>query len=198
MKEKDALYAKPDFGDEDGVKAAELESKFAELDGWNAEANASKLLQSLDIPESEHQMLMKELPESEKVKVLLAQALFGNPDILLLDEPTNGLDVHTVEWLENFLADYPNIVIVVSHDRHFLNRYVPKCVTWIVVRFNFMLVTMTSGMNQASWLMNSLPTKMLRRKKRLSSCKNLLHASQLMHLSLVRQRLVRNNLIKLL
>lgn len=122
MKEKDALYAKPDFGDEDGIKAAELESKFAELDGWNAEANASKLLQSLDIPESEHQMLMKELPESEKVKVLLAQALFGNPDILLLDEPTNGLDVHTVEWLENFLADYPNIVIVVSHDRHFLNQ----------------------------------------------------------------------------
>ena len=122
MKEKDALYAKPDFGDEDGVKAAELESKFAELDGWNAEADASKLLQSLGIPEDEHQVLMKELPESEKVKVLLAQALFGNPDILLLDEPTNGLDVHTVEWLENFLADYPNIVIVVSHDRHFLNQ----------------------------------------------------------------------------
>ena len=122
MKEKDALYAKPDFGDEDGVKAAELESKFAELDGWNAEADASKLLQSLGIPEDEHQVLMKELPESEKVKVLLAQALFGNPNILLLDEPTNGLDVHTVEWLENFLADYPNIVIVVSHDRHFLNQ----------------------------------------------------------------------------
>lgn len=88
------------FSDEDGVKAAELESKFAELDGWNAEADASKLLQSLGIPEEEHQTLMKELPESEKVKVLLAQALFGNPDILLLDEPTNGLDVHTVEWLE--------------------------------------------------------------------------------------------------
>lgn len=122
MKDKDALYAKTDFSDEDGVKAAELESKFAELDGWNAEADASKLLQSLGIPEEEHQTLMKELPESEKVKVLLAQALFGNPDILLLDEPTNGLDVHTVEWLENFLADYPNIVIVVSHDRHFLNQ----------------------------------------------------------------------------
>ena len=105
MKDKDVLYAKPDFSDEDGVKAAELESKFAELDGWNAEADASKLLQSLGIPEEEHQTLMKELPESEKVKVLLAQALFGNPDILLLDEPTNGLDVHTVEWLENFLAD---------------------------------------------------------------------------------------------
>lgn len=122
MKEKDALYSKPDFSDEDGVKAAELESKFAELDGWNAEADAAKLLQSMNIPEKDHQSLMKDLPEAEKVKVLLAQALFGNPDILLLDEPTNGLDVHTVEWLENFLADYPNIVIVVSHDRHFLNH----------------------------------------------------------------------------
>ncbi len=122
MKEKDALYAKPDFSDEDGVKAAELESKFAELDGWNAEADAAKLLQSIGIPEKLHQTLMSELPEADKVKVLLAQALFGNPDILLLDEPTNGLDVHTVEWLENFLADYQNIVIVVSHDRHFLNQ----------------------------------------------------------------------------
>lgn len=122
MKEKDALYAKPDFGDEDGVKAAELETKFAELDGWNAEADASRLLQSLGIPESVHQSLMSELPESDKVKVLLAQALFGEPDILLLDEPTNGLDVHTINWLENFLAEYPKIVIVVSHDRHFLNQ----------------------------------------------------------------------------
>ncbi|MBP2057034.1 ATPase subunit of ABC transporter with duplicated ATPase domains [Lactobacillus colini] len=122
MKEKDALYAKPDFGDEDGVKAAELETKFAELDGWNAEADASRLLQSLDIPESVHQSMMSELSEADKVKVLLAQALFGEPDILLMDEPTNGLDVHTINWLENFLADYPNIVIVVSHDRHFLNQ----------------------------------------------------------------------------
>lgn len=122
MKDKDELYSKPDFSDEDGVKAAELESKFAELDGWNAEADASKLLQSLGIPEDLHQSKMSELSEAEKVKVLLAQALFGNPDILLLDEPTNGLDVHTVNWLEDFLADYPNIVIVVSHDRHFLNQ----------------------------------------------------------------------------
>ena len=122
MKDKDELYSKADFSDEDGVKAAELESKFAELDGWNAEADASKLLQSLGILEELHQSKMSELPEAEKVKVLLAQALFGNPDILLLDEPTNGLDVHTVNWLEDFLADYPNIVIVVSHDRHFLNQ----------------------------------------------------------------------------
>ncbi|MYY65119.1 ATP-binding cassette domain-containing protein [Lactobacillus salivarius] len=122
MKEKDAIYAKPDFSEEDGIKAAELEAEFAEMDGWNAETEASQLLQSLGIPESLHDAKMSELPESDKVKVLLAQALFGEPDILLLDEPTNGLDVHTISWLEDFLADYQNIVIVVSHDRHFLNQ----------------------------------------------------------------------------
>lgn len=122
MKEKDAIYAKPDFSEEDGIKAAELEAEFAEMDGWNAEAEASQLLQSLGIPESLRDAKMSELPESDKVKVLLAQALFGEPDILLLDEPTNGLDVHTISWLEDFLADYQNIVIVVSHDRHFLNQ----------------------------------------------------------------------------
>lgn len=122
MKEKDAIYAKPDFSEEDGIKAAELEAEFAEMDGWNAEAEASQLLQSLGIPESLHDAKMSELSESDKVKVLLAQALFGEPDILLLDEPTNGLDVHTISWLEDFLADYQNIVIVVSHDRHFLNQ----------------------------------------------------------------------------
>lgn len=122
MKERDALYAKADFSEEDGVKAAELETEFAELDGWNAEADAAQLLQSMSIPEDMHQKQMSELAESDKVKVLLAQALFGNPDTLLLDEPTNGLDVHTTAWLENFLADYENIVLVVSHDRHFLNQ----------------------------------------------------------------------------
>ena len=122
MKEKDVLYAKPDFSEADGIKAAELEAEFAEMDGWNAEAEAAQLLQSLGIPEGQHNLLMSELAESDKVKVLLAQALFGSPDILLLDEPTNGLDVHTIAWLEDFLADYQNIVIVVSHDRHFLNQ----------------------------------------------------------------------------
>ncbi|QLL78592.1 ATP-binding cassette domain-containing protein [Ligilactobacillus saerimneri] len=122
MKEKDALYAKPDFSEADGIKAAELEAEFAEMDGWNAEVEAAQLLQSLGIPEGQHNLLMSELAESDKVKVLLAQALFGSPDILLLDEPTNGLDVHTIAWLEDFLADYQNIVIVVSHDRHFLNQ----------------------------------------------------------------------------
>lgn len=122
MQEKDALYAKADFTEEDGVRACELEAQFAEMDGWNAEADASALLQSLGISEDLHEKKMSELDEALKVKVLLAQALFGNPDILLLDEPTNGLDVATISWLEDFLADYDKIVIVVSHDRHFLNQ----------------------------------------------------------------------------
>ena len=122
MQEKDALYAKADFTEEDGVRADELEAQFAEMDGWNAEADASALLQSLGISEDLHEKKMSELDEALKVKVLLAQALFGNPDILLLDEPTNGLDVATISWLEDFLADYDKIVIVVSHDRHFLNQ----------------------------------------------------------------------------
>lgn len=122
MQEKDALYDKADFTEEDGVRAGELEAQFAEMDGWNAEADASALLQSLGISEDLHEKKMSELDEALKVKVLLAQALFGNPDILLLDEPTNGLDVATISWLEDFLADYDKIVIVVSHDRHFLNQ----------------------------------------------------------------------------
>ena len=121
MTEKDALYQKADFTEADGNRAAELEGEFAEMDGWNAESDASQLLQSLGIPEAQHQTLMAELPEGEKVKVLLAQALFGKPDVLLLDEPTNGLDPQTIAWLEDFLADYQNTVLVVSHDRHFLN-----------------------------------------------------------------------------
>ncbi|MGR6087602.1 MAG: ABC-F family ATP-binding cassette domain-containing protein [Arcticibacter sp.] len=121
MCEKDAIYAKSDFSDADGDRAAELESKFAEMDGWNAESNAAELLSGLQVAEDKHHLLMKELNGKEKVKVLLAQALFGNPDILLLDEPTNDLDVETVTWLEDYLADFQNTVIVVSHDRHFLD-----------------------------------------------------------------------------
>lgn len=121
MKEKDALYAKPDFSEADGERAGELETKFAEMDGWNAESNASELLSGLQLTENLHQKLMKDLNGKDKVKVLLAQALFGNPDILLLDEPTNNLDVETITWLENYLADFQNTVIVVSHDRHFLD-----------------------------------------------------------------------------
>lgn len=123
MQEKDAIYSKTEFTDEDGMKAAELEGEFAELDGWEAETNAEKMLIGLGLSAEYHHKLMKELTEPDKVKVLLAQALFGNPDILLLDEPTNGLDIKAVEWLENFLMELDETtVLVVSHDRHFLNK----------------------------------------------------------------------------
>lgn len=121
MSAKDALYAKEDFTEEDGIKAGELEGIFAEMDGWNAESDAATLLSSLGIKEDLHYKLLKELDGNQKVRVLLAQALFGNPDILLLDEPTNDLDLQAIAWLENFLADYDKIVLVVSHDRHFLD-----------------------------------------------------------------------------
>lgn len=121
IREKDEIYAKPDFSEADGLKAAELENQFAEMNGWNAESDAASLLSDLGVKEDLHPKLMKELSGNQKVRVLLAQALFGNPDILLLDEPTNDLDVETIGWLENFLADFPNVVIVVSHDRHFLD-----------------------------------------------------------------------------
>ena len=122
MKEKDAIYMKPDFSDEDGIRAAELEGEFAELDGWEAEPQAAMLLQGLNLPEELHHVLMSELTAGQKVKVLLAQALFGKPDVLLLDEPTNGLDIQSIAWLEEFLINFENTVIVVSHDRHFLNK----------------------------------------------------------------------------
>ncbi|OYU97223.1 MAG: ABC-F family ATPase [Bacteroidetes bacterium B1(2017)] len=121
MQEKDAIYLKPDFSDEDGHRAADLEGQFADMEGWNAESDAANLLSDLGIKEGQHQVLLKDLNGKEKVRVLLAQALFGNPDVLLLDEPTNDLDVETITWLENFLADFQNTVIVVSHDRHFLD-----------------------------------------------------------------------------
>ncbi len=122
MKEKDAIYMKEDFTEEDGMKAAELEGEFAELNGWEAESEAAILLKGLGITEDLHEKKMAELQAGEKVKVLLAQALFGQPDILLLDEPTNNLDLKAVQWLENFLINFENTVIVVSHDRHFLNQ----------------------------------------------------------------------------
>ena len=122
MKEKDALYEKPDFSEEDGTRASELEAEFAELNGWEAESDASKLIQGLGLPEEILYQKMDSLTGNEKVKVLLAQCLFGNPDIILMDEPTNHLDVEAVSWLEDFLAEYFGTVIVVSHDRHFLNN----------------------------------------------------------------------------
>ena len=122
MKEKEVLYAKPDFNDEDGIRLGELEGEFAEMDGWNAEPDAEILLNGLGITSEYHDLYMRDLDGNQKVKVLLAQALFGNPDILLLDEPTNHLDLACINWLENFLMNFKNTVIVVSHDRHFLNK----------------------------------------------------------------------------
>lgn len=123
MKEKDALYEKPDFSEEDGMRASELETEFADMDGWEAESDASKLLQGLGIPVELHYDLMANTDPRLKVKVLLAQALFGKPDIVMLDEPTNNLDIEAINWLEDFILDYEDtgLVIVVSHDRHFLN-----------------------------------------------------------------------------
>ncbi len=122
MKEKDAIYAKEDFSDEDGIRASELEAEFAEMDGWEAESNAAMLLNGLGIDTEHHYSLMRDLESNSKIKVLLAKALFGNPDILLLDEPTNHLDLDAIAWLEDFLIDFDNTVIVVSHDRYFLNK----------------------------------------------------------------------------
>ncbi|MBQ7948652.1 MAG: ATP-binding cassette domain-containing protein [Clostridia bacterium] len=122
MDEKDALYAKPDFSEEDGVRAADLESEFAEMNGYDAEFQAAQLLNALDIGEEWHYALMSDLDAKQKVRVLLAQALFGDPDVLLLDEPTNNLDIKTVRWLENYLMDFENTIIIVSHNRHFLNK----------------------------------------------------------------------------
>jgi ATPase subunit of ABC transporter with duplicated ATPase domains len=121
MHEREAIYAKADFTEEDGMRAGELEGEFGEMGGYEAESNAGSLLSDLGVKDTYHQTLMKDIPGTLKVRVLLAQAIFGNPDILLLDEPTNGLDIETIGWLENFLADYENVVLVVSHDRHFLD-----------------------------------------------------------------------------
>jgi len=121
MKEKDAIYAKPDFSEEDGIKASEMEAEFSELNGWNAESDAASMLTNMGIKPDDHYKFVKDLNGKERVKVLLAQALFGNPDLLLLDEPTNDLDIDTISWLENYLADFMNTVIVISHDRHFLD-----------------------------------------------------------------------------
>ncbi|MAC96777.1 MAG: ABC-F family ATPase [Flavobacteriales bacterium] len=149
MKAKDAIYAKADFSEEDGIKASELEAEFAEMDGWNAESDAASLLSGLGIEESEHYKLMKDLSGNQKVRVLLAQALFGNPDVLILDEPTNDLDVRTISWLEDFLLDFKNTVIVVSHDRHFLDTVCTN-----IVDIDFGKLTVFSG-NYTFWYESS-------------------------------------------
>ena len=149
MREKDALYSKADFSDEDGVRVSNLETKFAEMDGWNAESDAANLLSGLGVKESFHHWLMKDLGAKEKVRVLLAQALFGKPDNLLLDEPTNDLDLDTVMWLENYLCNYENTVLVVSHDRHFLDS-----VSTHTVDIDFSKIRMFAG-NYSFWYESS-------------------------------------------
>ena len=149
MKEKDAVYAKPDFSEADGIRASELEAEFAEMDGWNAESDAAAMLSNLGIHEDSHYALVKDLNGSQKVRVLLAQALFGNPDILILDEPTNDLDLRTIAWLEDFLLDFKNTVIVVSHDRHFLDT-----VSTHIVDIDFKAVKLFTG-NYTFWYESS-------------------------------------------
>jgi ATPase subunit of ABC transporter with duplicated ATPase domains len=149
MQEKDALYAKPDFSEADGLKASELEGEFAEMNGWNAQSDAAALLSGLGITEEDHYKLMKELSGNQKVRVLLAQAIYGNPDILILDEPTNDLDLQTVGWLEDFLLEFKNTVIVVSHDRHFLDT-----VCTHVVDIDFKQIRLFTG-NYSFWYQSS-------------------------------------------
>lgn len=162
MQEKDLLYAKADFNDEDGIKAASLEEEFAEMDGWNAEPAAAALLSGIGIEEVYHDKLLKELNGNQKVRILLAQALFGDPDLLILDEPTNDLDIETVTWLEDFLLDFKNTVIVVSHDRHFLDT-----VCTHIVDIDFAKINMFSG-NYSFWYESSqlaLKQKLSQNKK---------------------------------
>lgn len=149
IKEKAAIYEKPDFSEEDGIRASELEAEFAEMDGWNAESDAAALLSGLGITEDNHYKLVKELSGNQKVRVLLAQAIYGNPDILILDEPTNDLDLHTITWLEDFLLEFKNTVIVVSHDRHFLDT-----VCTHVVDIDFSAIRLFTG-NYSFWYQSS-------------------------------------------
>jgi ATPase subunit of ABC transporter with duplicated ATPase domains len=149
MQEKDAIYAKPDFSEADGIRASELEAEFAELNGWNAQSDAAALLSGLGISEEDHYKLVKELSGALKVRVLLAQAIYGNPDVLILDEPTNDLDLQTIGWLEDFLLEFKNTVIVVSHDRHFLDT-----VCTHIVDIDFKVIRLYTG-NYTFWYQSS-------------------------------------------
>nr|OQA48222.1 MAG: putative ABC transporter ATP-binding protein YheS [Bacteroidetes bacterium ADurb.Bin302] len=147
--EKDIIYAKEDFSEADGIKASELEEAFAEMDGWNAESDAASLLSSLGIKETNHYTLMKDMSGKEKVRILLARALFGKPDNLLLDEPTNDLDIETIRWLEDYLANYENTVLIVSHDRHFLDA-----VSTHIIDIDYGKIQMFTG-NYSFWYESS-------------------------------------------
>ena len=180
-KEKDALYEKPDFSDEDGLRASELEAEFAELGGWEAESDASQILQGLGVPTELHQDSMADTDPRVKVKVLLAQALFGNPDIVMLDEPTNNLDIESINWLEDFLLDFPGTVIVVSHDRHFLNT-----VCTHIVDIDYGKIKMYVG-NYDFWYESSqLVQSLLKNKNKRNQEK--IEELQAVHLPLCRQQ----------
>ena len=192
MKEKDEIYMKPDFSDEDGIRAAELEGEFAEMNGWNAEADAN-LLSGLGIQADLHDRKMSELENNQKVKVLLAQSLFGDPDVLLLDEPTNGLDIPAISWLEDFLINFENTVIVVSHDRHFLNN-----VCTHIADLDYGKIKLYVG-NYDFWYQSSqlaqkwLKNKIRKRRKKLRNYKISLHDSLRMLLNQNKLQVVRNN-----
>ena len=191
-KQKDALYEKPDFSDADGLLAAELEGEFAELGGWEAESDAQTLLAGLGVPEECYYSLMGDLDAKIKIKVLLAQALFGNPDILLLDEPTNNLDYKSTRWLENFLLDFPNTVLIVSHDRHFLNN-----VCTHICDVDFGKIKLYVG-NYEFWYESSQlalqnkKIKIRKANKRLKNYKNSLLDLVLINLNQDKQHLERN------
>ena len=191
MHERDAIYAKADFSEADGMRAAELEAEFGEMGGYTAESDAASLLSELGVGESLHQSLMRDVPGALKVRVLLAQSLFGNPDILILDEPTNNLDVQTISWLENFLGGYENIVIVVSHDRHFLDAVCTHVADVDRQRSGSIPATTPSGTNRASWPPGSLPTRTRRWKKSARISWSSLRASVPMHRSRNKPRHVR-------
>lgn len=191
MKEKDEIYMKPDFSDEDGMRAAELEGEFGEMGGWTAESDAQVLLSGLGIKDDLHEKKMSELENNQKIKVLLAQALFGEPDVLLLDEPTNGLDIPAISWLEEFLINFENTVIVVSHDRHFLNN-----VCTHIADLDYGKIKIYVG-NYDFWYQSSeLAQQMLqdsnkKKEEKLKNFKISLHVSQQTHQNLSKQRAVR-------
>ena len=175
-KEMDDLYANPDFSDADSERVGELQIKFEEMDGWNADSDAAALLSNLGISEDLHYTLMGDLDGKQRVRVLLAQALFGNPDVLIMDEPTNDLDYETIQWLEEFLANYDHTVIVVSHDRHFLDRCVRIFQTLILEKSTIIAETIPFGTNLANWLHDNGHSKTKRQKRKRKNSKPLSHA----------------------
>lgn len=173
MKEKDAIYQKEDFTDEDGIRASELEAEFAEMDGWNAESDAAQLLNGLGIGTEFHYTVMKDLVGEQKVKVLLAQALFGNPDILLLDEPTNHLDLDAIAWLEEFLINFDNTVIVVSHDRYFLNKVCTHTADIDYAKIQLYAGNYDFWYESSQLLIKQMKEANKRRKRKSRNCRNL-------------------------